>query len=54
MVRENRRITVDDTAEASICLAQWRGRWFSSHEEIIGTVQNLLKTQPKNFFFWRN
>jgi hypothetical protein len=30
-----------------------RGRRFSSDEEIIGTVQNWLKTQPKkkkNFF----
>jgi hypothetical protein len=28
-----------------------RGRRFSSDEEVIGTVQNWLKTQPKNFFF---
>jgi hypothetical protein len=27
-----------------------RGRRFSSDEEIIGAVQNWLKTQPKNFF----
>jgi hypothetical protein len=27
------------------------GRRFSSDEEVIGTVQNWLKTQPKNFFF---
>jgi hypothetical protein len=27
-----------------------RGRRFSSHGEVIGTVQNCLKTQPKNFF----
>jgi hypothetical protein len=27
-----------------------RGRRFSSDEEIIGAVQNLLKTKPKNFF----
>jgi hypothetical protein len=26
-----------------------RGR-FSSNEEVIGTVQNWLDTQPKNFF----
>jgi hypothetical protein len=26
-----------------------RGR-FSSDDEVIGTVQNWLKTQPKNFF----
>jgi len=26
-----------------------RGR-FSSDEEVIGAVQNWLKTQPKNFF----
>jgi hypothetical protein len=26
-----------------------RGRRFSSHEEVIGVMQNLLKTQPKNF-----
>jgi hypothetical protein len=24
MVRENRPITVDDIAEASVCLAQWK------------------------------
>jgi hypothetical protein len=28
-----------------------RGRRFSSDEEGTGTVQNLLKTQPKNFLF---
>jgi hypothetical protein len=28
-----------------------RGRRFSSDEAVIGTVQNLLKAQPKNFFF---
>jgi hypothetical protein len=28
-----------------------RGRRFSSDEEIIGAVQNWLKTQPKNLFF---
>jgi hypothetical protein len=28
-----------------------RGRRFSSVEEVIGAVQNLLKTQPKYFFF---
>jgi hypothetical protein len=28
-----------------------RGRRFSSDEEVIGAVQNWLKTQPKNFFF---
>jgi hypothetical protein len=27
-----------------------RGRRFSSDEEVTGAVQNLLKTQPKNFF----
>jgi hypothetical protein len=27
-----------------------RGRSFSSDEEVIGAVQNWLKTQPKNFF----
>jgi hypothetical protein len=27
-----------------------RGR-FSSDEDVIGTMQNRLKTQPKNFFF---
>jgi hypothetical protein len=27
-----------------------RGR-FSSGDEVLGTVQNWLKTQPKNFFF---
>jgi hypothetical protein len=27
-----------------------RGRRFSSHEEIIGAVQNWLKTQPKKKF----
>jgi hypothetical protein len=27
-----------------------RGRRFSSDEQVIGTVQNWLKTQPKNFF----
>jgi hypothetical protein len=27
-----------------------RGRRFSSDEEVIGAVQNWLKTQPKNFF----
>jgi hypothetical protein len=27
-----------------------RGRRFSSDEEITGSVQNSLKTQPKNFF----
>jgi hypothetical protein len=27
-----------------------RGIIFSSDEEIIGAVQNWLKTQPKNFF----
>jgi hypothetical protein len=27
-----------------------RGRRFSSDEGVIGTVQNWLKTQPKNFF----
>jgi len=27
-----------------------RGRRFSSDEEFIGEVQNLLKTQPKTFF----
>jgi hypothetical protein len=26
-----------------------RGRRFSSSEEVIGAVQNWLKTQPKNF-----
>jgi hypothetical protein len=54
MVRENRRNTVNDIAEASVCLAQGRkllrGRIFSSDKEVIGTVQNWLKTQPKNFF----
>jgi hypothetical protein len=28
-----------------------RGRRFSFNEEVIGAVQNLLKTLPKNFFF---
>jgi hypothetical protein len=27
-----------------------RGRRFSSNEEVIGAVQNWLKTQPKIFF----
>jgi hypothetical protein len=27
-----------------------RGRIFSSNEEVIGAVQNWLKTQLKNFF----
>jgi len=27
-----------------------RGRRFSSDEEVIGIVQNWLKTQPENFF----
>jgi hypothetical protein len=27
-----------------------KGR-FSSDEEVIGAVENLVKTQPKNFFF---
>jgi hypothetical protein len=27
-----------------------RGRRFSSDEEVIGAVQNWLKTQPENFF----
>jgi len=27
-----------------------RGIRFSSNEEVIGAVQNCLKTQPKNFF----
>jgi hypothetical protein len=26
-----------------------RGRRFSSDDEVIGAVQNWLKTQPKNF-----
>jgi hypothetical protein len=26
-----------------------RGRRFSSDEEVISTIQNWLKTQPKNF-----
>jgi hypothetical protein len=29
-----------------------RGRRFSSDEEVIGGVQNWLKTQPKSFFFF--
>jgi hypothetical protein len=28
-----------------------RGRRFSSEEEVIGVVQNWLKTQPKTFFY---
>jgi hypothetical protein len=28
-----------------------RRRNFLSDEEVIGAVQNWLKTQPKNFFF---
>jgi hypothetical protein len=28
-----------------------RGRRFSSNKEVIGTVHNWLKTQPKPFFF---
>jgi hypothetical protein len=28
-----------------------RRRRFPSDEEVIGVVQNWLKTQPKNFFF---
>jgi hypothetical protein len=28
-----------------------RGRRFSSDEEVIGAVQNWLKTQPRNFFY---
>jgi hypothetical protein len=39
---------VADIAEASICLAL-RGRRFSSNEEIIGMVQNWIKTQPTFF-----
>jgi hypothetical protein len=31
-----------------------RGRRLSSDEEVTGVVQNWLKTQPKNFLFWRN
>jgi hypothetical protein len=27
-----------------------RGRRFSSDEDVIGAVQNLLKRRPKNFF----
>jgi hypothetical protein len=27
-----------------------RGRRFSSDEEVIGAVQNMLKTQPETFF----
>jgi hypothetical protein len=27
-----------------------RGRSFSSDEDVIGAVQNWLKTQPKTFF----
>jgi hypothetical protein len=41
MLWENRPITVDETL---------RGRRLSSEEEVIGAVQNWLKTQPKNFF----
>jgi hypothetical protein len=29
-----------------------RGRRFSSDEEVIGAVQNWLKTQPENVFFF--
>jgi hypothetical protein len=52
-------------SQISICLVQWkklleeeeeeeeeaiRGRWrFSSNEEVICAVQNLLKKQPENF-----
>jgi hypothetical protein len=28
-----------------------RGRRFSSNEEVIGAVQNLLKTQPEKLLF---
>jgi hypothetical protein len=28
-----------------------RGRRFSPDEEVIGTVQNWLKTEPKIYFF---
>jgi hypothetical protein len=28
-----------------------RGRRFSPNEEVIGKMQNCLKTQPKSFFF---
>jgi histone-lysine N-methyltransferase SETMAR len=28
-----------------------RGNRFSSDEEVIGAVENWLKTQPENFFF---
>jgi hypothetical protein len=54
MVRENRRIAVDDIAEAPMfgpMREALRGRRFSSDEEVIGAVQNWLKTRPKNFFF---
>jgi hypothetical protein len=30
-----------------------RGRR-SSSDEVIGVVQNWLKTQPKKLFFWQN
>jgi hypothetical protein len=30
-----------------------RGRRFLSGEEVVGAVQNWLKTQPKTFF-WQN
>jgi hypothetical protein len=42
-VKENRRITADDIVEA---LNISHG---SSLEEVIGTVQNWLKTKPKTF-----
>jgi hypothetical protein len=52
MVRENRRITVDDIAESvkyqswfSISRLALRGRIFSSDEEVIGTMRNWLKMQ---------
>jgi hypothetical protein len=49
-VRENRRITVEDIAEASICLVQWKELLEEEDFHPIDAVQNWLKTQPKNFF----
>jgi hypothetical protein len=56
MVRENTGNTVDDIAEAfymfGLMKEALRGR-FSFDNEVIGEVQNWLKTQPKkkkNFF----
>jgi hypothetical protein len=53
MVWENRLITVDEIAEASMfgpMKETLRGGRFSSDEEVISTVQNWLRRNQKNFF----